>query len=203
MLGRPFAAVWSLYAATYAVANSTETITHSFSLAAAGTTTFISTLAVNVPLGVWKDLQFARIYGTGSAPDAQPAAIRARMHVPKGATAAFLIRDALTIFGSFALPSRLAASIPDEVAGPHAKATLTQMTVPVLSQLVATPVHLLGLSLYGRPGKVDVRQMVASIGRALPAATVVRCARIIPAFSVGCLTNIELRSFLHDVLGPS
>ncbi|KAL1642417.1 hypothetical protein SLS58_005491 [Diplodia intermedia] len=64
--------------------------------------------------------------------------------------------------------------MPDELAGPHAKATFTQMTVPVVSQLVATPVQLLGFSLYDRAASVPVRERLAAVWRVMPAATAVR-----------------------------
>ncbi|KAK0653725.1 putative membrane protein [Lasiodiplodia hormozganensis] len=201
-LARPFASVWTLYAATYAVANGAESITKDLGIAAAGTIVFASTLAVNIPLGVRKDLRFAQCYGS-AAELAAKGTIKTLTSaaVPKAATVTFLIRDALTIFGSFVLPPRVAASIPDDVAGPHAKATFTQMTVPVVSQLVATPVHLLGLSLYDRSGKVALSDRLAGIWRVMPAATAVRCVRIIPAFGLGLLTNREVRWFLHGKLG--
>ncbi|KAL1642416.1 hypothetical protein SLS58_005490 [Diplodia intermedia] len=50
-LARPFTSVWTLYAATYAAANSAETVMRDLGLAAAGTATFAATLAVNIPLG--------------------------------------------------------------------------------------------------------------------------------------------------------
>ncbi|KAL1625443.1 hypothetical protein SLS54_003535 [Diplodia seriata] len=197
-LARPFTSVWTLYAATYAVANSAETVTKDFGLAAAGTITFAATLAVNIPLGVKKDLRFAQCYGSAAELAAKQALKpRPAASVPKAAAATFLVRDALTIFGSFVLPPRVADAIPDELAGPHAKATFTQMTVPVVSQLVATPVHLLGLSLYDRAANVPVRERLAAVWRVMPAATAVRCVRIIPAFGLGVLANRELRWFCH------
>ncbi|KKY17633.1 hypothetical protein UCDDS831_g06341 [Diplodia seriata] len=197
-LARPFTSVWTLYAATYAVANSAETVTKDFGLAAAGTITFAATLAVNIPLGVKKDLRFAQCYGSAAELAAKQALKpRPAASVPKAAAATFLVRDALTIFGSFVLPPRVADAIPDELAGPHAKVTFTQMTVPVVSQLVATPVHLLGLSLYDRAANVPVRERLAAVWRVMPAATAVRCVRIIPAFGLGVLANKELRWFCH------
>ncbi|OJD38039.1 uncharacterized protein BKCO1_500037 [Diplodia corticola] len=149
-LARPFTSVWTLYAATYAMANSADTVMRDFGLAAAGTVTFISTLAVNIPLGIRKDLRFAQCYGSAAELAAKSTIKQGtrRPAIPKAAMPTFLIRDTLAIFGSFVVPPRVASAIPDELAGPHAKATLTQMTVPVVSQMVATPVRLLSLSLY-------------------------------------------------------
>ncbi|KAF7548946.1 hypothetical protein G7Z17_g6742 [Cylindrodendrum hubeiense] len=57
---KPFGMVWALYAATYAVANGSETLGNEFQIAAVGTVTFVSTMMVNVPMGVWKDVRFAQ-----------------------------------------------------------------------------------------------------------------------------------------------
>lgn len=196
--------MWTLYASTYAVANTTKTLPDEFQLPAAGTITLLSTLAANIPLGVRKDLVLARHYGTaGSAAGALPAVSKPRVRVPKAAAAIFVLRDATTIFGSFLLPSRVAAAIPDDLAGPPAKATVTQMTVPVLSQLVATPLHLLGLDLYDRQGRVPLRDRLAWIWRSVPGATAIRCFRIVPAFGIGAVANMEVRSFFHGTRAAS
>lgn len=169
----------------------------------------MSTFLVNVPLGLWKDVRFAQIYGTGSASDPARMAKTAALPSPvpcrtpnlgssRAATATFLLRDAITIFGSFTLAPWLAAAIPDKlVAHPHAQTIITQLSVPSLTQLVATPLHLLGLDLYNRQHNVPWSDRLARTRRYLPSATVVRCIRIIPAFGFGCLTNTELRSVFH------
>lgn len=207
ILARPFALVWLLYAATYTVANTVDTLGHEFHAAATGTLAFLCTSLVNVPLGLWKDLRFAQIYGAGNAADrlAQKAAtaplsrdVRAQVRVPKAAAAAFLLRDGITIFGSFTLPPMVAGLTPDALVGDaHAKAALAQIAVPVLSQVVATPVHVLGISLYQRQSGMAFRDRMARVARDLPATTVARCSRIVPAFGFGVLANNEMRAFFH------
>jgi hypothetical protein len=200
---KPFGIVWTLYAATYTVANSTETLATEFHQAAAGVITFIATTVVNVPLGVWKDLRFAHLFGAGAVAGktgltTSPAL--ARVKVPKAAAATFVVRDAVTIYGCFTLAPWLAGAVPDEyLTNPHAKAAFAQLTVPMLSQVVATPVHLLGLDLYNRQHGISIGDRASRVRRDLPYATVVRCMRIIPAFGIGCLANVELRSHFHRV----
>lgn len=65
--------------------------------------------------------------------------------------------------------------------------------MPVVSQLFATPLHLLGLDLYNRQYRVPVRDRVKVVLRDLPVATMIRAVRIVPAFGVGCLVNMGLR----------
>lgn len=201
IFSKPFGLVWTLYAGTYAVANSAETLSNEFHRAATGTITFVSTMLVNVPLGVWKDLRFARYFGAGSDAGRTPVALTSRS-VPRAAAATFLLRDAVTIHGCFTLAPWLSAAVPDHLAAnPHVKMAVTQMTVPMLSQVVATPIHLLGLDLYSRQHGVVMAERMALVRRDLPSATVVRCIRILPAFGFGCVANLEMREYFHKLMG--
>lgn len=201
VFSRPFGLIWTLYAATYAVANGADTITKETipTSPARDPIVFGSTFAINVPLGVWKDMRFAQLFSNCS----KEATVALR-NVPTRpfsslGTAIFLLRDGITISGSFTLPSYCAGVIPDSLAAdPHSRTVITQIVVPVLSQLMATPVHLLGLDLYNRPKVAAASERVTLMTRHLPSATVVRCIRIIPAFGFGCLTNMELREYFHS-----
>ncbi|KAF6817811.1 hypothetical protein CSOJ01_02248 [Colletotrichum sojae] len=196
-LSKPLAIVWTLYAGTYATANGATTLAERFDgPAAVSTATFASTFLVNVPLGVWKDLRFAEIFGAGGS---TPGAVsKTPRKLPRAATATFLVRDAVTIFGSFTLPTWVSAAVPDGLmASPHAKAALTQLTVPVMSQLVASPIHLIALDYYDRQQRLPFSDRVAKTREHVPSTIVMRCIRIIPAFSVGCVANLELRSLFH------
>ncbi|CAI7587376.1 unnamed protein product [Penicillium glandicola] len=207
---RPFGIVWALYAATYSVANVTDTISRQLEITAAGTITFATTMMANVPLALWKDIRFAQEYGTGRGPDAKTSKANIPISVPlqnkslaRTAAAIFLVRDGVTIFGSFTLAPWLSDAIPDGLAAhPHAKPIITQLTVPVLTQLVATPLHLLALDMYTRQYTMSFIERVKHSQQYLPSSTLLRCVRIIPAFGIGCLTNMELRSAFHaKILG--
>ncbi|KAJ5163064.1 uncharacterized protein N7500_004894 [Penicillium coprophilum] len=201
---RPLGIVWALYAATYSVANVTDTVSRQLEIAAAGTITFATTMMANVPLALWKDIRFAQEYGTGNGPDAKTSKASI-ISVPfqnkslaRSAAAIFLVRDGVTIFGSFTLAPWLSDAIPDYLAThPHAKPIITQLTVPVLTQLVATPLHLLALDMYTRQYTMPLLERVKHSQQYLPSSTLLRCVRIIPAFGIGCLTNMELRSAFH------
>ncbi|KAH8700213.1 hypothetical protein BGW36DRAFT_446658 [Talaromyces proteolyticus] len=200
IFSRPYGYNFTLYATTYFVANGSETVTKETHPSISSTVTFLCTLLVNVPLGVWKDIRFAQAFGISNHND--PA--RKTLLVPRrtgsaAATATFLVRDAITIYGSFQLAHRCSSVIPDSLAShPYSKIILTQMAVPVLSQLAATPFHLLGLDLYNRQYAVPWTDRFSVVWRYLPSATVIRCVRIIPAFGFGILTNMGLRSFFHS-----
>jgi hypothetical protein len=202
---RPFGIVWALYVATYSVANVTDTIGRKLEIAAARTITFATTMLANVPLALWKDIRFAKEYGTGRGPDAKIAIANISSPVPihnksmaLAAAAVFLVRDGVTIFGSFTLAPWLSDAIPDHLAAhPHVKPIITQLTVPVLTQLVATPLHLLALDMYTRQYRVPWLDRIKHSQRYVLSSTLLRGVRIIPAFGVGCLTNMELRSVFH------
>lgn len=229
---RPFALIWTLYAATYVAANCTETLTRGWTWPDTGTVKFFTTTAVNVPLGIWKDISFARIFSAPAAtpPTAQPTAepaVSARsiaasaasnppssgvvprsppvpqVYVPastrRAAAAVFLFRDALTIFGSFTLAPQLSKMVPDSMASSaHAKANISQLTVPALTQLVATPVHLWGLDMYTAQTKgVPMSQRISRSQEHLPSTTVMRSLRLLPAFGIGIIGNTELRNYFH------
>lgn len=155
-------------------------------------------------MGVWKDIRFAKIFGTQTyahnVETVRPALVQNR-GVARAATAIFLLRDGVTIFGSFTLAPKLSAAIPDSITShPQAKPVISQLTVPVLTQFVATPLHLLGLDLYMRQHAVPLVDRVVQSQRYLASTTLVRCIRILPAFGFGCLANLELRSLLHRKL---
>ncbi|WZH45548.1 uncharacterized protein QYS62_006609 [Fusarium acuminatum] len=199
IFGRAFAYVWTLYGATYAVSNASDTLAHEFHRAAVGTITFVNTMIINVPLGVLKDVRYAQMFSAPSTPT-DKVAPPIKPGVPKAATAAFLMRDAITIFGSFTMAPWLSSLIPDSLSSnPHSKAVISQLTVPIFSQFAATPVHLLGLDLYSRPRGVPWVERSAQIRRDLFSATILRSLRIIPAFGVGCVVNMEARSRFHNL----
>lgn len=209
VFSRPFGIVWTLYAATYAVANTVDTLATSSGSGHVSSIVLASTCLINIPLGVWKDLRFAQLFGIGEVPVAVGAAsAAAAAHIsqprrlPISATMVFLARDTLTLFGSFTLAPWLAASLPhDLTANVQAQTIFTQLSVPALTQIGATPLHLLGLDLCNRHYRVPWRERMIRISQSLLSTTAVRCVRILPAFGFGCLTNTALRDCLHDKRG--
>lgn len=220
---KPVFVVWTLYAATYLTANVTETVSDKyFAVEKALTGTIVSTAVfiINTPLGVWKDVRFSQLFSSPQEPEPKAARIsRAAASaqtgagspraispqsaaavprkMPPSATAAFLMRDVITVFGSFALAPQVSAVIPDSLARTaQAKASASQLLVPALTQVVATPVHLLALDIYGRPGR---RGFVSRAGKArekLASTTVMRAFRLVPAFGFGVIFNNYVRSSL-------
>ncbi|OTB00468.1 hypothetical protein M426DRAFT_15411 [Hypoxylon sp. CI-4A] len=214
VFSRPFGILWTLYAATFSVANASETIVKDWRPAAVGTVTLVATVLVNVPLGIWKDLRFAKIYGGAeanktpslkSAAVAQPATAKVAAppvpvsRLPKAPAAVFLLRDSLTLYGSFVLPQAVTNLVSGStVASAHATALMVQLLVPASTQLVATPVHLLGLDMYNRPQKgLTLSDRFAHTKHYFGSATALRCMRVLPAFGFGVMANRDLRNYFH------
>lgn len=223
LTSRPSLLVWSLYAATFATANASETILERayphIDQAIAGATTFLSTFFVNSSVGIWKDIKFAQLFGhkhttpspvpsaasSTSSPPSPPSQSKilrsVSRSIPISTYSAFLIRDGLTIFGSFSLPAMVSASIPDSIASTgYLKILIAQLAIPASIQLISTPIHLLGLDLYNRPTKLPARDRLSRVSRDWIGASLTRMCRIIPAFGLGGFVNTEGRAYLHDQL---
>jgi len=72
---------------------------------------------------------------------------------------------------------------------------IAQLSSPVLVQLVATPIHLLGLDLYNRPG-IPLNERLNHLKKIYTHSVVLRMLRFLPAFGIGGVVNIELRKYL-------
>lgn len=191
---KAFALVFCTYGTTYLTANLIDT-THSTlhatpaSTVTAGTSKFVATSAANLSISLYKDKRFTQLFGVGGP--ARP--------VPLPTFALFTVRDCLTIFASFNLPPliapRLAARMGDDVQRYVGALSVAQFVTPAALQLFSTPLHLLGLDLYNRPG-VGVggpEGRAARVLRDWVKASFARMGRIVPAFGVGGVVNTKVR----------
>lgn len=197
---RPFFIAWSLYAATYATANATDTSLDqlsrirekSTSASLVATFSFLPTYVVNVSLGILKDIRFSQFYGHPDGRLKQPPPI------PRLAYMAFLFRDSITISSSFTLAPQVASLVPDWItADPHTKRTVTQLALPALVQYVNTPFHMIALDVIARPQVATIAERSVAIRRGYMQSSSLRAARVLPAFGVGCIINTDLRASLH------
>jgi len=72
---------------------------------------------------------------------------------------------------------------------------IAQLTSPVVIQLVATPIHLLGLDLYNRTG-LSMEERLAYLKQIYTHSVILRMLRFLPAYGIGGIVNIELRKYL-------
>lgn len=201
LLSRPFLLIFSLYYSTYFTANTVDTLTSTFenksaSNVTSGPTKFAATSAVNMSLSVYKDTQFAKIFGSSTGPAAQ---------IPKVTYAIFACRDSLTIFASFNLPTMIAprlAELPPQVKSKFSsilstesgRTSTAQFIAPAVMQIFNTPLHLLGLDLYNRQGRVGFSERALQITRNWAVSSFARMGRVVPAFGVGGVVNLQMRS---------
>ena len=175
-----------VYSATYGAANSANTICKHFgyspSLPVLGGST-----AANMSTGVAKDRAFARTFG-----------VVAPRPLPLGSYALFFTRDALAMAFIFNLPPTVALQL-QEYGGLNREAANfgASFTTPVLSQILTTPLHLLGLSLYNVESATFGMRM-EELKRTYPPTLLLRMIRIVPAFSVGGIVNRGIRESWHD-----
>ncbi|OAA57057.1 hypothetical protein SPI_07438 [Niveomyces insectorum RCEF 264] len=207
VLTKPFALIVMLYGGTYLTANAVDTAASTrrnqpASTVTAGTAKFAASSAANIGLCIYKDQVFVRLFG--------PPGVAPRP-VPLPAYGLFALRDAMTIFASFIVPPRLGPYLQERVLSTDVQrlvtgATVAQFAAPALTQLVSTPVHLLGLDLYNRPwattaagdtgGVHTWSQRFALVSKNWLVSTAARVCRIVPAFGVGGVVNTKMRRAL-------
>ncbi|KAK5129928.1 hypothetical protein LTR08_002688 [Meristemomyces frigidus] len=187
---KPFALIFMLYTGTYSTANLLDTFkSASQNRPARSTTTgpakFLATTSANLSLCLYKDAQFARMFGVGSA--------RA---VPPATYAIFAARDCLTIFASFNLPPIIAPMLPLSHAaeGFVSRASAAQFLAPAAIQLVSTPFHLLGLDLYNRNGGTSWLDRASKVRQDWGKSSLARMCRVVPAFGFGGVVNNGMRA---------
>jgi len=148
---------------------------------------------------VYKDSYFARAFNGGSH----------AAKIPKISYALFAVRDSLTIFASFNLPSLIApqlAHLPPSFKNQFSRILNTevgrtntaQFLAPAAMQLFSTPVHLLGLDLFNRQGRLGFGERFARVTRDWGVSAMARMGRIVPAFGVGGVVNGNVR---RDLIG--
>ncbi|MCJ1335541.1 hypothetical protein MMC09_000813 [Bachmanniomyces sp. S44760] len=197
---KPFLLITTVYFSTYLAANTIDTLSSTFkpqslkpSSTTAGVEKFAATSAVNMGLSLWKDSNFARMFGTaGGGGGGGPTKT-----VGKASYALFALRDSMTIFASFNLPPLLAPMLP---LGKSAEKTLgranvAQFIAPAGIQLLSTPLHLWGLDLYNRP-RVRWTDRVNRVRRDWLGASFARMGRIVPAFGIGGVVNSSVRKHM-------
>ncbi|TQN74046.1 putative membrane protein [Colletotrichum shisoi] len=202
VLSKPFALIFALYGGTYLTANTLDTASSTVrnrpaSEVTAGTAKFAASSAANIGICMYKDQVFARMFGP---PGATPRPVSAVTY------ALFTLRDCMTIFASFNVPPRLGpwlnSRMGDEMAKRVSGLTVVQFAAPAMVQLASTPLHLLGLDVYNRPGATGAPVSWAdrwrSVAKNWGISTMARICRIIPAYGVGGVVNRKVRLSLMD-----
>lgn len=189
---RPFRLISTVYFSTYLTANSIDTISSTTTSTSASHTKpslskFFATSTVNMSLGLYKDSQFAQMFGTSLV----------KRSIPTASYALFALRDSMTIFASFNVPPVLAPMLSEEVEKVMGRASLAQIVAPAAVQMFSTPLHLWGLDLYNRPG-ASFGGRLRQVGKNWVGSTAARMGRIVPAFGFGGVVNAKVRRKLME-----
>jgi hypothetical protein len=225
--------MWATYASTYTAANVLRTVTehqeHLVNTSASRTTAsihknqnkksqspspapavfatsaitiFLGTTAVNTTASLLKDRAYAKLFGN-------PAQLK--MSVPAASYAFWMLRDFTTIGSSFILPTHVAGILQQHSSLSAGDAQqVAQLVTPVAAQLVAGPLHYVGLDCYNRPLSASgggFRTMASQLSERARflyrgVGTVVggRMARMLPAYGIGGVWNTKLRSQWREAL---
>ncbi|KAI9741685.1 MAG: hypothetical protein M1834_000070 [Cirrosporium novae-zelandiae] len=196
----PFLLISLLYTSTYITANTIDTVSSAVSslpptTTTSGPTKFLATTAVNMSVCLYKDAQFARMFGKGTS----------RGPMPGRSFAIFAARDAMTIFASFNVPPLIAPYLPIEDGEGRVMSSqnVAQFLTPAAVQFFSTPLHLWGLDYYNRPSgqgseRIDWRNRFNVVSRDWLKCSFARMGRIVPAFGVGGVVNREVRARLIE-----
>ncbi|KAI3572753.1 hypothetical protein IWW34DRAFT_636631, partial [Fusarium oxysporum f. sp. albedinis] len=110
------------------------------------------------------------------------------------------LRDAVTIYASFNLPTMIApklAEFPFASIAPFAnifqsddaRLKMAQLFMPAASQVVSTPIHLLGLDVHARQVRMTIKDRISVIRRYTGFATPLRMIRVLPSFGIDSVAN--------------
>ncbi|CZS88456.1 uncharacterized protein RAG0_00203 [Rhynchosporium agropyri] len=199
IFSKPFALICMLYGGTYVTANTLDTLTSTAqnkpaSHVTSGTAKFAASSTANVGLCLIKDSVFAKMFGSGGPP--RP--------VPLPSYALFAFRDCLTIFASFNIPPLLdpiiSRNMNKELEKSISGHTIAQFVAPAGIQIISTPMHLLGLDLYNRGGKISWGDRWQIVKKNWAVSAAARMCRIVPAFGVGGVVNRKLRKNIMEKL---
>jgi len=152
---------------------------------------FVSASAANISLSIFKDRAFAKMFAqVGASPRSFPLL----------SLSLFGARDGMTVFASFNLPPIITPMIED-LGVPHLVARSTiQLITPVAMQVLSVPLHLYALDLYNR-SDMNLKERMSFIKREYFKTVLARWARILPAFGIGGIINIELQEVARYFLG--
>jgi hypothetical protein len=187
-VSRPtFIFVWAVYGGTYVAAN---TITSFCEIHNQDSywPRLIGTTAANMILGIAKDRYFAKVFNKNSV-----------AKFPLASWGSFVVRDLLTIGAGFNFPSIFSSYLQDtKMISNQAHADkLSQLTVPMIAQMVLTPIHLLALDIYNRAA-VSPMNRFSYIAKIYPSALSIRMTRVLCAYGIAGVTNKTLKEELRS-----
>ena len=220
--------MWCCYAATYATANCFQTLaqentrrreashimrdassnpdssssasSRTISMDSAGFSLlmFLGTTAANSSAALAKDRAYSRMFGSGV------------VSVPRTSYGLWLCRDLTVVGSSFLLPPTVARYIDAYRSGDdsHLASTTTppsaqsmaiaQFVTPLTAQLIAGPLHYMGLDYANRSGNISFANRLAHLRAGLASVIPARMVRILPGYGMGGVWNQQGRQAWKD-----
>jgi hypothetical protein len=158
-------------------------------------TLFVGTSMVNSGASLIKDRAYAQLFGNAQT-----------LQVPKISYALWMMRDATVIGSSFVLPAHVSPMLVDitnQRLTPEQAMTTSQLFVPVAAQLVAGPLHFVGLDCYNRNLATTTTlswkqgmllERYQFLKSAMSAVVAARMIRVLPGYGVAGVYNTKLRN---------
>ena len=153
---------------------------------------FALTTTVNSATSLMKDKFYARQFSATSS------------KMPLITYGLWGVRDCMVIGSSFILPEYVSKSIQQQTdLDKRTSLQISQLTCPILAQVVATPAQMLGLDFYNRP-LADLSYKAAAIDRLqflrmnFSSILGARIVRIAPSYGIGGIGNTYFRELWRD-----
>lgn len=176
-----FKLLFMVYSLTYLAANTSESIAVS-QYKDPVIPKLLTTFVVNTAVGIYKDKRLAQHFG-----QVKPTSFPLKSYL------LFWTRDVITIAFAFTFPKIFGKKLSEKSDISFSRATkIFQILCPLMIQLVATPMHLLGLDLYNHPERTSMER-TKFLMKVTPPTLVVRMLRFLPAYGLAGVLNIVLR----------
>lgn len=178
---RPLMIMNGVYFSTYASANLTELYCKSHHVDNR-LPTFVITSLVNIAAITYKDREYIKLFENQV------------LRFPWHSYGLFALRDSLTIGSTFIIKKDLVKTLHhDYHLSYHVADFVSSFTIPILAQLLSTPLHILALDLYKRP-HASLSKRLFHIYHFYPSVCAGRMMRVVPSFGLGSYLNDMLRS---------
>lgn len=177
----PFSVMFLVYSSTYSTANVVELYCKKNQIDYK-MPTLLSTSFVNIMTIAYKDKEYFKIFNT------KPNVF------PKRSFFLFTIRDMLTISSNFVFKNDFIKFLHNYIPNNTAD-FVASLTLPIMAQLISTPVHILAFDIYLRPN-VELRSRLENIQKTYFSVCSGRVIRVVPAFCMGGFINDMLRNRL-------
>lgn len=147
------------------------------------------TFTVNTSASLVKDKALTQRFGSSGS--------NKKRNFPMASLGLFFMRDIIAMASAFTIPALLGEYIHKRSSIDEKNSLrIAQLTSPLLVQVVATPLHLVGIDLYVNE-KSNWKQRMAQLGKTYCSTLTLRMLRFLPAYGLGGIANMELRTYFR------